>query len=259
VAAELGGPGTAAVVLLRGRPYDITVASVADAFPGMSAGTTRFVVLPWQAMPADAVVVANRLLVSGARADAAALRAAGDEGQRAYVRAWSGREPNGLDNPTALVRWEQARRALDRTGANSLLSFTFSIGLLGGAALALLAVGLAVLIGARPRGQVLSRLRTMGLDAGAGRRLLLVELVPMVGLAVLLGAVLGTALPGLLRPALELTEFTAGVVPVTRVHPLLLVALPVLVALALAVAVGVESVVNRRMRLGEALRIAEER
>lgn len=259
VAADLGGPGTRAVVLLRGRPYDITVAEVADAIPGLGAGTDRFVVLPWQAMPADAVVVVNRLAVAGDRADTAALRAAGDEGQHASVRAQAGREPDGLDSPTELVTWEQSRRALDRTGANSLLSFTFSIGLLGGAALALLAVGLAVLIGARPRGQVLSRLRTMGLDARAGRRLLLVELAPMVGLAVLLGAVLGTVLPALLRPALDLTEFTAGVAPVTRVHPLLLAGLPVLMVLALAVAVLVESVVNRRMRLGEALRISEER
>jgi putative ABC transport system permease protein len=157
-----------------------------------------------------------------------------------------------------VTTWAQHRQSLQDSGANSVLSFSFAAGAAGAAALALLAVGLTVLADAPGRGRALSRLRTMGLSARQGRRLLVYELVPLIGTAVLAGGLIGVLLPRLVGPALGLTAFTAGLPADTRVDPRLPAAALLLVAVALAVAVTVESLVNRRMRLGEALRLGEE-
>jgi putative ABC transport system permease protein len=98
----------------------------------------------------------------------------------------------------------------------------------------------------------------MGLSVRQGRSLLIYELVPLVAVAVLTGGLVGVLLPGLLGPALGLDAFTAGLPAGTRVDPWLPVAALLLVVAALAVAVTMESLVNRRMRLGEVLRLGEE-
>jgi putative ABC transport system permease protein len=139
-----------------------------------------------------------------------------------------------------------------------VLSFTFAAGAAGSVVLAVLTVGFAVLAGAPARGVVLSRLRTLGLSAAQGRRLLIYELVPLLGVAVLAGGLVGVALPRLIGPALGLAGFTAGVAARSRLDPALLVAVPAAVLLAIGAALLVESAVNRRMRLGEALRLGEE-
>lgn len=259
LARQLGGVGATAKVTLLSRDYAVTVGGVVDEFPGLGRQTARFVVLPWQSLPAGAVIAPNRYLVAGERLDSAALRSVGDDGQRAYDREQRGRELPALANPSEVITWNGYRTELDRTGANSLLRFTFLVGVLGSVALALLAVGFAVLTGASARGQVLSRLRTMGLPPGGGRRLLLAELGPVISIATLLGAVLGAVLPGVLGRALDLTPFTAGAPTRTQVGVPLIAGTLALIVVALAVAVVVESTANRRMRLGEALRISEER
>ena len=77
-------------------------------------------------------------------------------------------------------------------------------------------------------------------------------------MALLAGGLVGVALPRLIGPALGLSGFTAGVTPGSRVDPVLLAAVPAVVVLALAAALLVESAANRRMRLGEAIRLGEE-
>jgi putative ABC transport system permease protein len=115
-----------------------------------------------------------------------------------------------------------------------------------------------VLAGAPARGRTLSRLRTMGLSAGQGRRLLVVELVPLLGVALLAGLLAGAALPALAGPALGLAGFTAGLPARTHLDPLLAGGVLVVALLAVAAALVVESLVNRRARLGEVLRLGEE-
>jgi putative ABC transport system permease protein len=195
------------------------------------------------------------------------VRQAADAGQREYYLGLLQRTIDRdatevtdaqLPRRAEVTTWAQHRRALQDSGANSVLSFTFTAGAAGAAVLALLAVALSVLADAPGRGRTLSRLRTMGLSTRQGRRLLVYELVPLIGVAVLAGGLVGVALPGLLGPALGLDAFTAGLPAGTRVSPWLPVAALLLVVAALAVAVTVESLVNRRMRLGEVLRLGEE-
>ncbi|MFC0526166.1 ABC transporter permease [Phytohabitans kaempferiae] len=223
--------------------YGFTVAAVADTFPGMGPTAGRFIVLPLQALPDPSVVAPDAFLVAGEGMSPQALHEASAPGSTQTV---------------TVTTWSDHRRSLDQTGANEVLTFTFTTGAVGATALALLAVGFTVLAGARVRGQVLSRLRTLGLSGGQGRGLLVYELVPLVGIAVLAGGLVGVFLPRVLGPALGLSNFSSGTAVRTALDPLLIGAVLALVVAALAAAVLVENVINRRMRLGEVLRVGEE-
>jgi putative ABC transport system permease protein len=256
VAADLPG---SAVVATQGQRYDFEVAAVASSFPALARGTERFVVLPWQALPARAntPVIPTGFLIAGDGFDRAAVRRTGDDGQRRYTTSGliTGKLP--ARQPSLLDR-SAVRDELSRSSTNPLLVFGFSAGAAGGAGLGLLAIAFAVLAGARARGRVLSRLRTMGLSTPQWRGLLLVELAPLVGVAMLTGAAVGALLPLLLTPVLGLSAFTDGIPVRVRFEPTLVAGVFVLGVLALGVALAVEAIVNRRLRLGEVLRLGEE-
>ncbi|WP_405095022.1 FtsX-like permease family protein [Micromonospora sp. NBC_01412] len=261
LAADLARKGLdgSALVSVQGRGYLFRVAGTADGFPLVPSATDRFVVLPWQALPAQVPTgpVPTAFLVSGDGFDVEALRQAGDEGQRRYQTdgtVVAGERPRGAEVTT----WRGARDSLGGGGANGLLFFGFAAGAGGGAVLGLLAIAFAVLAGARARGQVLSRLRTLGLSRRQWRALLLVELTPLVAVALLTGAVTGALLPLLLTPVLGLAAFTGGTPVRVAFSPGLVGAVLVVGAVALALAVTVETLNNRRLRLGEVLRLGEE-
>ncbi|WP_433348583.1 FtsX-like permease family protein [Micromonospora sp. CA-111912] len=261
LAADLARKGLdgSALVSVQGRDYLFRMAGTADGFPLVPAATDRFVVLPWQALPASGPTgpVPTAFLISGDGFDVEALRQAGDEGQHRYQSGGTivaGERPRGAEVTT----WRGARDSLGEGGANGLLVFGFAAGAGGGAALGLLAIAFAVLAGARARGQVLSRLRTLGLSRRQWRALLLVELTPLVAVALLTGAVTGALLPLLLTPVLGLTAFTGGTPVRVAFSPGLVGAVLVVGAVALALAVTVETLNNRRLRLGEVLRLGEE-
>ncbi|WP_229401278.1 FtsX-like permease family protein [Micromonospora okii] len=261
LAAELARAGldASARVTVQGRDLPFRVAGTADGFPLVPRAAERFVVLPWQSLPdaGPAGPVPTGFLVSGDGFDPGALRQAGDEGQRRYQTGGTvaaGERPRASEVTT----WRQARHQLGGGGANGLLVFGFAAGAAGGAALGLLAVAFAVLAGARARAQALSRLRTLGLSRRQWRGLLLVELTPLVAVALLTGAVTGAALPLLLTPALGLGAFTGGTPVRIAFSPGLVGAVVAAGAVALALAVTVETLNNRRMRLGEVLRLGEE-
>ncbi len=255
LADRLKGKQTAALDL-QGRTYEFRVADVVQSYPVVARTATQFVILPWQAITSTGVGSAlnpTGFLISG-DADPEQLRATGDAGQVRWLDAVAdpqlGYQPN-----TRLLDWEQRRQQLEDTGVNSVLTFAFTIGAAGGVAMALLAVGFAVLAGARTRGRILSRLRTMGLTRRQGRRLLLLELAPVVTVAVLTGAVVGAALPRLIAPALDLTSFTDGYDAGLQLDPMVLGGSIALVIAGLGTALLVEIIFNRRLRLGEVLRL----
>ncbi|MFG1888254.1 FtsX-like permease family protein [Micromonospora sp. NPDC049051] len=260
VAAELAAAGLAdsAFVSAQGQRYEFRVAERAESFPLRRADGGRFVVLPWQSLPRrDYAAVPTGFLVAGDGLDAEALRRAGDAGQSRFQ---TGGTVTGKAPPRGVevLTYAETRRQVGEGGANGVLAFGFAAGAGGGTALGLLAIAFTVLAGARERGQVLSRLRTLGLSRRQWRGLLLVELAPLVGASVVTGALVGTALPLLLTPVLGLSAFTDGVAVRVAFEPSLVAAVVALGALALAFAVTVEALNNRRMRLGEVLRLGEE-
>ncbi|MGC4771484.1 FtsX-like permease family protein [Micromonospora sp. DT44] len=260
VAADLARTNlrNSAFVSVQGQRYEFRVAGAQDGFPLLPASTSRFVILPWQALPPRATQPApTSLLVAGDRLDAEALRQAGDEGQLRFQQqgAVTGRaRPLGVTVDTRAG----VRHQLADGGANGVLAFGFVGGAVGGTVLGLLAIAFTVLAGARARGQVLSRLRTLGLSRRQWRGLLLVELTPLVGVSVLTGALVGALLPLVLNPVLGLSAFTGGVPVRVAFEPGLVVAVVALGAIALGFAVAVEALNNRRLRLGEVLRLGEE-
>jgi putative ABC transport system permease protein len=246
-------------VVVQGETYRFRVAAITDSFPSVGAGSSRFVVLPLQALgPGVRPPVMTGFLVAGDTIDLDALIGIGDEGQRAWQAEASAAAADEADHPTTVTTWSEHRRGLEQTGVNQVLSFTFAVGAVGGSVLALFAIGFAVATGARSRGQVLSRLRTMGLSARQGRGLLVYELAPLVCAGALAGAATGAALPPLLGPALGLASFTDNTPVGARVDPVLLGGVLALVVAGLATAIAIEVVTNRRLRLGAALRLGEE-
>ncbi|MGC5030888.1 FtsX-like permease family protein [Micromonospora sp. DT229] len=256
LAAELGDTAVADV---QSRLYEFRVAAVADTFPGVGLGVDRFVVLPWQALPEYELtpIIPNRYLLAGDDIDEARLLEVADATQRRRQSAVLGTEVTRTQLPATLETWRAHREGLERTGANEVLTLTFTAGAGGSAALAVLAVGFAVVADASGRGRMLSRLRTMGLSAAHGRRLLVYELVPLVVVAALTGAAVGVALPRLLGPTLGLSQFAPGVPMRDHLDPLVVGGVLGLVVLGLLTGLLVENLVNRRMRLGEALRLGE--
>jgi putative ABC transport system permease protein len=119
----------------------------------------------------------------------------------------------------------------------------------------LLAVSLALLADAAARGRALSLLRTMGLGPGPARRVLLVEFVPLLGMTLVAGLALGIALPTLLAPALGLDAFAAGVPVGGGLDGGFLALLAGLLLLLTAAALLTEEAVNRRLGLGQVLRV----
>ncbi|GGM23287.1 membrane protein [Micromonospora sonchi] len=257
VAADLDG---AAVADVQGRLYEFHVAGVADDFPGVGLGVDRFVVLPWQALPEYEFtpIIPNRYLIAGDDVDQARLLEVADEAQRRRQSAVLGVEVTRAQVPAAVQTWRAYREGLERTGANEVLTLAFTASAAGGTALAVLAVGFAVLADAAGRGRMLSRLRTLGLSAAHGRRLLVYELVPLVVVAAVTGAVVGVVLPRMLGPALGLSAFAPGVPIRDHLDPLVVGGVLATVVLGLMAGLLAENLANRRMRLGEVLRLGEE-
>ncbi|MEU1810489.1 FtsX-like permease family protein [Micromonospora aurantiaca (nom. illeg.)] len=266
VAEELADAGLAdargerpAWLDVQGNRLPVRTAATVDEFALVGEGVRRFVVLPWPALPADAPhqLAPTGFVLAGSGVDAAEVDRVAREGQRRYLRIGGVDTGDKARAPEVTTR-SAVRADLGGSGVNGLLVFGFVLGAGGGAALGLLGLALAVLAGARSRGQVLSRLRTMGLSRRQWRGLLMVELTPLVLVSVLTGAVVGASLPLLLTPVLGLPAFTGGVDVRPSFEPGLVAGVSVLAMLALGFAITVEAVNNRRLRLGEVLRLGEE-
>ncbi|MFY1694863.1 ABC transporter permease [Solwaraspora sp. WMMA2101] len=257
LAEDLPDGTTEVLVDVQGRRRGFSVAAVADGFAGLPVDARGFVVLPMQALtvPPYQPVVPQRYLLAGDGFDPAAVVALADAGQRQRIAEVVGTAPDDLPQPATLTTWSAHRQALERTGANELLSLVFTLGTVGAVVLALVTVGLAVLAGSTTRGRALSRLRTMGLSRRQGQLLLVYELVPVVGAAVVAGGAVGVVLPRLLDPVLGLAAFTAGVAAPPRFDPVVIVGVLASVTVGLTAALVIDNLVHRSARLGRVLRV----
>jgi putative ABC transport system permease protein len=223
-----------------GEDHPAVVVGDATLLPG-PYGDGDTVLVPRRAMPGLGHV--DEVLVGGEAADLDAARAA--------IAVATG-EPAEAVTVTSVAQHVAEQEA---SGFNRALILMLVVGTAGAALGGLLAVALALVVQAAVRGRALSLLRTMGLSQRQARGVLLVEMLPLITLAVAVGAVVGLALPVILGPALGLAQFTAGTPVVTAVDPRTVGALVALVAALAVGGVAVEAAVNRRTGLGRVLRV----
>jgi putative ABC transport system permease protein len=234
LAGRLGpGPHTATaagIAELTVRP-----AGTIDAFPG---ARDAFVVVPYRALGPNAVPAA--FFVSGADPDQAALRRAA--GGDAVVT-------------TRAAVYERL------TGAPmvTLVRTSFGVGALVVAGYATLAILLALIIGSSGRGQTVSYLRTLGLSRAQARRLAITEVGPALACAAVAGWVVGTLLPQLVGPAIDLRPYTGGI-PATGFapDPLTTAALAAGLVAFGGLAIAADAMISSRRRLGSTLRMGAQ-
>jgi putative ABC transport system permease protein len=133
----------------------------------------------------------------------------------------------------------------------------FALGSAVAAVLSLLVLLLTLVIGARSRQQTLARMSTMGLSRGQGRRLAMLETLPLILAALIGGAGCAALLGPILGPALDLSVFTgsASAVPVRIEYVVLAGAFAGLALLAIVTLTVQTAVASRRtamaLRMGE--------
>ncbi|MGH3717094.1 MAG: FtsX-like permease family protein, partial [Micromonosporaceae bacterium] len=242
---------------LGSRATDFRVAGVVDRFPGLPLDAKLFAVVPLQAAPEASRLRTTDFAIAGTAIDLPRLRQVATERQHAAVARTSELAATGLKPPTVRSR-AALRDAAERDRLDSVLTAAFTAGAVGAAAITLLAVGFAIVVSARARGRVVSRLRTLGLSQRGARALLVWEVTPLIGVAALAGTALGAGLPWLVGPALGLERFMSGAPPRFALDPYAVAALAGLVAVAVVAAIGLEAAVNRRRNLGGVLRVGED-
>lgn len=118
----------------------------------------------------------------------------------------------------------------------------------------------ALVLSAQLRARDLGYLRTLGLSTRQALGLAIVELLPGVLIASILGVGLGTGIAYLVKPGLDLTAFVGPDVPVVLQISwprVILVALSLVLSVSSAIAIF--SFVTRRTQLGEVLRVGDQR
>ncbi len=163
--------------------------------------------------------------------------------------------------PNSLIETPQeALDTFESAPVTSGLTQMFVLAVVLTVALTVLVIVLVQLIGAPARTRLLAVLRTLGLGPRQSRGLTAWELAPLIAAAVVIGTVVGLAVPWLLLQAIDLTSLTGG-----PAQPSLVLDWPVLglvggvILVAVALAVTVSASIAGRTDLARQLRIGEER
>ncbi|MBM6399094.1 hypothetical protein [Phycicoccus sonneratiae] len=249
----LVGPGTVTgddlELALRGSRVPVDRVVVDPALVRLGAGRE----VPAVLAPLDRLtelvpsVQPNTALVAADTSAAEALRTLRDPA----AATPSGRV-TGVDTVAA------AERRVSGRALPSLVAGTYLAGALLAGVLTLLAVVL-LLVATRPeRAALVIRLRTMGLPHGGERALAWTEVLPVVALAGLAGAVVGAVAPSLVAAAVDLAPFTGGAPrPPLPVVPPAAVGAGALVIVLGALALVLDAAAARRGRLADHLRTGD--
>ncbi|MEV7968381.1 hypothetical protein AB0O34_20710 [Sphaerisporangium sp. NPDC088356] len=215
---------------------------ITGGLPGLSYTEKNLIVVPYDASKrAGARTYTNTLLIQGDDIDGAELRAA------------AGNKPDILVETFG----ESLRRVTDSPLSNTIKS-SFLVATIALAVYALLAVLIALVVGAAERSRALSYLRTLGLSERQAAGLTVLEIAPLIVMTACAGLVLGLTLPAALGPGLDLSAYAGDIA--VRTYALSLTT-PVLLAAGLAaVALAgafLHAVIGRGRSLGSILRVGE--
>lgn len=218
-----------------GIPLTVRAPAVVKGFPSQHGGD-KFVVVPYASVPSDYTTTA---FIGGTHLDKAALvKAAGP--------------------PAILQTRAQTYHDLSQAPLVRLVRSGFGYGSVLAAGYCTLVILIALIIGARARGRTMSYLRTLGLSHRQARRLAVVELAPVIGVAAVAGWALGVILPHVIGSALDLTPYT-GNEAVTHYSLDLTDTIALAGGLLVVAALGmlIDAAIGARRRLGGVLRMGE--
>jgi putative ABC transport system permease protein len=123
---------------------------------------------------------------------------------------------------------------------------------------AVLAIVTALTLTARARSRDLSFLRTLGLSQPQALRLAVIEQIPSVFVASVIGAAFGIAIVRLIEPGLDVSAFVGPDTSVPlRVDWLTISALTLALTLVTLAAIAVFTAINRRAQLSQTLRVGD--
>ncbi|GGM26630.1 FtsX-like permease family protein [Promicromonospora citrea] len=243
-AAEPGvAPGTTGITLaVQGGSVPVHVVDVVDELPGLPGG--RALVLADTGRLAEATGETGwaRLALVGlsAGADGAAVSAQIEELLPSAV----------VDDP------DQEAAAMLAAPVSSGLVVAFVLAVVLAGLLSAAAVVMTLMLAAPARARLLAVLQTLGLSPRQGRGLVGWEIGPWAVIALLVGAVLGVAVPWLVLAAVDVTALTGGAVqPAPEYDPVLLGAAAVGFVAVVLVAVGVAAALGRRGEVAAQLRM----
>ena len=223
----------------------VTRTGTISDFPGEVSGA-EFVVLPYRSMTVPSGTWATTVFLRGDHLDVAVLTKA------------AGGDPE-TDGALTVQTAASERAALAGAPLVTLVHDGFGWGGFAAAAFGVLALALALVLESEARGRTLAYLRTLGLGKGQLRRLVMVELAPLVLGTAVVGWLLGLALPALLGSAIDLKPYTGGVSAPYRPFDLdtTLILVGGLVVVA-GIALALDATVNARRRLTDQLRMGED-
>lgn len=219
---------------------DIDPVGTIDFFPGIPSGRD-LVVIPYQPIADTGAFQPNLLFVDGPGVTIETLRAAVSQDLVAIS--------------TRADRLAEIRQ--DPITKLTLSAFQFA--LLVMAAYSVLAILLGLVLSADRRGLAVSYLRTLGLNRQQSYGLLLLEIGPLVGIAVIAGLTVGLVIAAVVMPGIDLRPFTgADDPPPLAIDPTVMFALAGALILLVGIAMVVDAALNRRRRLGSVLRVGEQ-
>jgi putative ABC transport system permease protein len=232
-------------LLVDGAWTVFEVSEARDTFPGIVPGRP-FVVASFDHLQASRPTRPLPITNVFIRADPSA---------EAAIRAALGR----TDTPGHLIAQAAVLEDLHASPLVGAVAAGFALGLLVAALYSALAVVVALILTAAARSRDLTFLRTLGLSRRQSIGLSVVEHLPSVVLAVLVGIGLGVGLAVLLEPGLDLQAFAGRTIPVALTVDWRAVALLALgLAGVVAVAVLATAAIGRRMSIARALRLGDD-
>ena len=216
--ASLGGTAAQLTSPVAMGPIGVRVAGTVTSIPGQPAGSA-FLVMAIQRLPGPLGVPAvNRILITGSGISTAAMSAV-------ILRQLPGASTAFRSVALATLAGSPLQH-----GAGLILPLTIATA--AGFGLFILMLGVA--LGASDRALTLARLTVMGHERAT--RLVLLQALPAVVVAVAAGVACALALPPLVGSALDLSVFTGPGVPVVVRPDWISLGLPAVAALLLAAA-----------------------
>ncbi|GAA0400651.1 hypothetical protein Acor_39420 [Acrocarpospora corrugata] len=208
-----------------------------ETLPGLAFESNNLIVMPYEGPKLAGLRTFTNVLLIGGNVDYDVLK-----------------RTVGLTD-AVVETFDAANTRIASSPLSQTITAAFTIVTVALAGYALIAVIIALVIGAAERARSLSFLRTLGLSQRQARLLTVLEVAPLIVLTSLAGLALGLVLPAALGPGLDLSAYAGIAVtefPLTFTTPILLAA-----GLAAVSILGAFGHASTGRRVATALRVGE--